>query len=140
MDADIYRRTRFLINISIFSNVFFEFYYTFFICFTLLACFQIIMPQDQRHTCEFCGRRFKYLRNMKRHIRRTHLLLTDLECSYCYRPFSDFETWREHMTIDHKPLNNNFQVTSYALDKNIIELTQFYFKNSLDEAMGESKE
>ena len=44
--------------------------------------------------------------------------------------------WLQHMNAQHRPPDDEFQLTSEAFEGRILELTHFYFRAGLDHALG----
>ena len=88
--------------------------------------------------CEYCGDKFKRGWNMRRHIERQHLSITNILCHYCKKVLNNVEELRTHMLTMHKPRTERWQVTNSAFKKSVVELTYFYNENRLEKAFSES--
>ena len=95
-------------------------------------------PGPPPSVCEYCGDEFKRGWNLRRHIERQHLSITNILCHYCKKVLNSIEELRKHMVDVHKPRTERWQVTNSAFKKNVVELTYFFNENRLEKAFSET--
>lgn len=88
--------------------------------------------------CEYCGDEFKRGWNMKRHIERQHLSITNILCHYCKKVLNNTDELRAHMLTAHKPRTGRWQITNSAFKKSVVELTYFFNEKRLEKAFSET--
>ena len=95
-------------------------------------------PGPPPSVCEYCGDEFKRGWNLRRHIERQHLSITNILCHYCKKVLNSIEELRKHMVDVHKPRTDRWQVTNSAFKKNVVDLTYFFNENRLEKAFSET--
>ena len=95
-------------------------------------------PGPSTFVCEYCGDEFKRGWNLRRHIDRHHLSITNITCHYCKKVVNSVEELKSHQLFAHKPRTERWQVTNSAFKQNVLELTYFYNESQLERAFSDT--